>query len=98
MSKYILSESAKEDLIRIHQYGTKRFGEKQADKYFNEFFDCFESIAKNPFAFESVDYIRQGYRKCVCGVDTVFFRISNNTVQIIAVLGKQDIDKLKNSW
>jgi toxin ParE1/3/4 len=89
MSKYILSESAKEDLIRIHQYGTKRFG---------EFFDCFESIAKNPFAFESVDYIRKGYRKCVCGVDTVFFRISNNSVQIIAVIGKQDIDKLKNNW
>lgn len=98
MSKYILSESAKEDLIRIHQYGTKRFGEKQADKYFNEFFDYFESIAKNPFAFESVDYIRKGYRKCVCGVDIVFFRISNNTVQIIAVIGKQDIDKLKNNW
>ncbi len=98
MSKYILSESAKEDLIRIHQYGTKRFGEKQADKYFNEFFDYFESIAKNPFAFESVDYIRKEYRKCVCGVDTVFFRISNNTVQIMAVIGKQDIDKLKNSW
>ena len=58
MIKYALSESAKEDLIRIHQYGTKRFGEKQADKYFNEFFDYFESISKKPFAFESVDYIR----------------------------------------
>ena len=98
MIKYILSESAKEDLIRIHQYGTKRFGEKQADKYFNEFYDYFESITKNPFAFESVDYIRKGYRKCVYGVDTIFFRISNDTVQIIAIIGKQDIDKLKNSW
>jgi toxin ParE1/3/4 len=98
MIKYVLSESAKEDLIRIHQYGTKRFGEKQADKYFNEFFAYFESISKKPFAFESVDYIRTGYRKCVCGVDTIFFRISNDTVQIIAIVGKQDIDKLKNSW
>jgi len=98
MSKYVLSNTAKEDLIRIHQYGTKRFGENQADKYFSDFFECFESIAKNPFAFESVDYIREGYRKCVCGVDTVFFRISTNSVQIIAVIGKQDIDKLKNSW
>lgn len=98
MAKYVVSKSAKEDLIRIHQYGTKNFGEKQADKYFNEFFDCFEIIAKNPFAFESVDCTREGYRKCVCGSDTIYFRISKNIVQIMAIIGKQDIDELKNSW
>ena len=98
MAKYLLSESAKEDLIRIHQYGTKKFGVKQADKYFNDFFDCFDSIAKNPFAFESVDYIRKGYRRCVCGVDSVFFRLENEVVQIIAIVGRQDLDELKNSW
>ena len=85
-------------MIRIHQYGTTRFGEKQADQYFNEFYHYFELITKKPFAFESVDYIRKGYRKCVCVVDTIFFRISNDTVQILAIIGKQEIDKLKNSW
>ncbi|WP_070138191.1 type II toxin-antitoxin system RelE/ParE family toxin [Crocinitomix algicola] len=98
MAKYLLSESAKEDLIRIHQYGTKKFGVKQADKYFNDFFDCFDSIAKNPFAFESVDYIRKGYRRCVFGVDSVFFRLENEVVQIIVIVGRQDLDELKNSW
>ena len=98
MAKYLLTESAKEDLIRIHHYGTKKFGEKQADKYFNDFFDCFETIANNPFAFESVEYIRKGYRRCVCGVDSVFFRIESDVVQIIAIVGKQDLDELKNSW
>lgn len=98
MAKYLLGESAKEDLIRIHQYGTKKFGVKQADKYFNDFFDCFDSIAKNPFAFESVDYIRKGYRRCVFGVDSVFFRLENEVVQIIVIVGRQDLDELKNSW
>ena len=98
MAKYLLTESAKEDLIRIHHYGTKKFGEKQADKYFNNFFDCFETIANNPFAFESVEYIRKGYRRCVCGVDSVFFRLESDVVQIIAIVGKQDLDELKNSW
>lgn len=98
MSNYLLSELAKKDLIRIHQYGTEKFGEKQADKYFNEFFNCFESIAKNPFAFESVDYIRPGYRRCVCGVDSVYFRISNHVTQIMAIIGKQDIEELKRNW
>tara|TARA_Y100000815_G_C13344924_1_gene501663 strand:- start:3144 stop:3299 length:156 start_codon:yes stop_codon:yes gene_type:complete len=49
MANYILSNVAKEDLIRIHQYGIQRFGMQQADKYFYSFFDYFEAIAKNPF-------------------------------------------------
>jgi toxin ParE1/3/4 len=32
MIKYRISNEAKEDLIRIHQYGVKKFGERQADK------------------------------------------------------------------
>jgi toxin ParE1/3/4 len=33
MVKYKLSNVAKEDLIRIHHYGVKQFGIKQADQY-----------------------------------------------------------------
>jgi len=36
MGNYKLSENAKADLIRIHQYGVREFGEAQADKYFIE--------------------------------------------------------------
>ena len=46
MANYKLSMVAKEDLIRIHHYGVKTFGLKQADKYFNSFFVHFELIAK----------------------------------------------------
>jgi toxin ParE1/3/4 len=62
MSKYKLSNVAKEDLIRIHHYGIKKFGVKQADKYFNTFFDHFDLIAERPFSFEAIDYIKPGYR------------------------------------
>ena len=65
MTKYRLSNVAKEDLIRIYQYGVKQFGLTQADKYFNTFFEYFDIIAQRPFSFESVDYIRAGYRRCV---------------------------------
>jgi len=58
MADYRLSNEAKNDLIRIHQYG---FGEIQADKYFNTFFDYFNMIAERPFSYESVDYIKEGY-------------------------------------
>ena len=43
MAKYRLSNQAKEDLIRIHHYGVKKFGMSQADKYFDSFFEHFPS-------------------------------------------------------
>ncbi len=75
MENYRLSEEAKDDLIRIHQYGMQQFGEIQADKYFLAFFEQFEVIATQPYLFQSVDFIREGYRRCVCGVDSIIYRI-----------------------
>ncbi|MCH6199443.1 type II toxin-antitoxin system RelE/ParE family toxin [Aquiflexum sp. LQ15W] len=94
MADYRLSNAAKEDLIRIHHYGAGRFGVIQADKYFNAFFDYFEMIAEIPYSFESVDYIRKGYRRCPCGSDTIYFRITDNVVEIMAIVGMQDLNNL----
>lgn len=94
MADYRLSNDAREDLIRIHQYGVRKFGTRQADRYFHAFFDCFDRIANNPYHFESVDYIRLGYRRCVCGVDSIYFRIYQDTVEIISIIGRQDIDQI----
>ena len=92
MAKYRLSNEAKEDLIRIHQYGIKRFGIVQADKYFDSFFEYFEMIAERPFSFESVDYLKKGYRRCVCGVDSIYFKINEDT-RDNGYCGKTDLNK-----
>jgi toxin ParE1/3/4 len=94
MAEYRLSNSAKDDLIRIHHFGIEKFGILQADKYFDSFFDYFENIAQRPFSFESVDYIKKGYRRCPCGSDTIYFRIDNNRVEIMAIVGMQDLKSL----
>ena len=94
MDKYRLSNEAKEDLIRIHHYGVEQFGIIQADKYFDTFFEYFDIIAKRPFSFESVDYIRSGYRRCVCGVDSIYFRVENGIVEIMAIVGRQDLNNI----
>ncbi|WP_026905444.1 type II toxin-antitoxin system RelE/ParE family toxin [Pedobacter glucosidilyticus] len=94
MVKYRLSIEAKEDLIRIHHYGVEKFGLSQADKYFNIFFEYFEIIAQRPFSFETVDYIKTGYRRCVCGSDSIYFRISNDMVEIMAIVGRQDLNNI----
>jgi len=89
-----LSNQAKEDLIRIHTYGTYKFGISQADKYFNSFFEYFESISENPFSFKTVDHIRERYRRCPCRSDSIYFRLTQNTIEIMAIIGKQDLDKI----
>lgn len=94
MAKYRLSNEAKGDLIRIHHYGVEKFGMTQADKYFNAFFEYFDIIAQQPFSFESVDYIKKGYRRCVCGVDSIYFKIENGTVEIMAIIGRQDLNNI----
>jgi len=91
MTDYRLSNEAKRDLIRIHHYGVDRFGMAQADKYYQSFFECFDNIAQRPFSFESVDHIKKGYRRCVCGADSIYYRIMNETVEIMAIIGKQDL-------
>ena len=95
MANYKLSITAKEDLIRIYRYGVKKFGEVQAEKYFNNFFEYFDVISENPYSFEAVDYIRNGYRRCVCGSDSIFYRLnSEEVVEIMAIIGQQDFDGL----
>lgn len=94
MAEYKLSNEAKEDLIRIHQFGVIKFGIDQADKYFDSFFECFDLIAQQPFSFEAVDYIKRGYRRCVCGSDSIFYRINEDMVEIMAILGRQKSDEI----
>ncbi|MDR6301811.1 type II toxin-antitoxin system RelE/ParE family toxin [Mesonia maritima] len=94
MANYRLSNLAKKDLIRIHQYGVQKFGVNQADKYFETFFEYFEIIAKQPYSFESVEFIKKGYRRCICGSDSIYYKINNDTVEIMAIIGSQDLNNI----
>ena len=61
------------------------------------FFEHFEVLAENPFQYPAVNEIRQGYRRSVCGTDSVYYRVTNeetSVVEIMAIIGKQDV----NQW
>lgn len=93
MANYRLSPTAKEDLERIWFYGLEIWGERAADRYIEAFFDQFEKIAAEPLLHQAVDEIRDGYRRCVCGRDNIYYRLDGEDVEIMAVLGQQDLDK-----
>jgi toxin ParE1/3/4 len=94
MGNYRITEDAKEDLRRIYRHGVLAFGETQADKYYDSFFERFEQIAEHPYLYPSVDFIREGYRRSVCGVDSIFYRVVGDTVEIMNILGRQNIDDI----
>lgn len=94
MYNYFLSNDAKEDLRRIYYYGVISFGVVQADKYFNMIHDCFDKIESNPYMFPTVGFIEKDFRFCVCGVDTIYYKImQDNSIEIITIIGKQDFPK-----
>lgn len=90
MYHYDLTEQAKEDLLRIYEYGIGQFGLDQADKYFDMMHDCFDKIAKNPFLFPLVSNIKSNYYKFVCGVDAIYYTINSNGIVITTIIGRQD--------
>ena len=89
MNEYLLNEDAKEDLWRIYEYGRNTFGSTQADKYYNMMLLSFERIASNNLMFP-ISQQNLSYRSCVCGVDTIYFKINNNVVEIMAIIGMQN--------
>ena len=90
MFSYKLNIQAEEDLARIFEYGMGRFGLSQANKYYDMLFDCFSKIASNPYLFPEAIRFRQGYRYCVCGVDTIFYKINVDAIEIMAIIGRQN--------
>jgi toxin ParE1/3/4 len=90
MATYKLSPDAEDDLYRIWVYGAHNFGVAQADKYYKAFFLQFDLIAQDPLIYPAVDYIKEGYRRGVSGVDSIYYRINGDIVEIMAIIGRQD--------
>lgn len=94
MAGYKLNHAARDDIKRIYQRGVTDFGEGRADSYYAALFDRFDIIAEKPYMYPAVDHIRDGYRRSVCGVDSIYYRILDGDVEIMRVLGRQDLLEL----
>jgi toxin ParE1/3/4 len=89
MANYRLSPEAEGDIIRIHQYGFRQFGLPQADKYIASLYQRFEEIAANPLMYPE-DAEHEGYRRSVYDQDVIYYRVADDHVVMIAILGRQD--------
>lgn len=89
----VIRENAKDDLRRIWRYGVETWGLEAADTYLETFDDHFQKLTEQPLRHPPVDDLRPGYRRSVCGKDSVYYRIVDSTVEIMAILGNQDTKK-----
>jgi toxin ParE1/3/4 len=90
MPSYRLSKRAEDDIKRIYRYGIETFGQQQADIYFDALFEKFDSIAQSPSIYQAIDAIRPGYRRCVFGAHTIYYRSDDTGTVIARILGREN--------
>lgn len=93
VARYRLSKLAEEDLLGIAEYGDEHFGIAQSDRYRDQLKQRFSVLAEQPYLYQSVEHIQPGYRRSVCGKHSIYYRIDEQGVEIMRVLGRQDIKK-----
>ena len=93
MASYRLSPNAAADLELIWLYGLEQWGVTQADEYIEALYQRFSELVKNPRQYPAVDEIYRGYRRSVCGSDCIYYRIDGADFEIMAVIGRQDLEK-----
>jgi len=93
MGSYLLSKAAEQDLTGIAIYGDEQFGIAQSNRYRDQLKQRFSTIAEHPSKYPAVNHIRKGYRRSVCGVHSIYYRIAGVSVEIMRILKKQDPNK-----
>ena len=90
---YLIGKKALADLDEIWLYTVETWSLTQADRYFSLIFDEIDHICEHPTSGKSMDHIRKGYRASKVKSHLVFYRVIDNTIEIIRILHeKMDID------
>ncbi len=93
MPKYRLTQKAEHDLLNIASYGIEQFGVERSRQYYNKLKQHFDKLAEQPELYPLVEHVRKGYRRSICGVHSIYYRIDQESVEIVRVLGRQDPTK-----
>ncbi len=95
--QYVISKKALSDAEEIWFYTAEKWSVDQANRYYNLIFDEINFICKNIDAGKSMEHVRKGYRASKVKSHLIFYRILNNTVEIIRILHERmDIENRLN--
>ena len=83
---YVISKKAVPDLEELWLYTVEKWSAGQADRYYNLIFDEINYICKNSDAGKSMEHVRKGYRASKVKSHLIFYKISNDTIEIVRIL------------
>jgi toxin ParE1/3/4 len=94
---YVISKKAISDLEEIWLFTVEKWSVAQADRYYNLIFDEINFICQNSDSEKSMEHIRKGYRASKVKSHLIFYRILNNTIEVIRILHERmDIENRLN--
>ena len=86
MGTFRLTQFALADLRSIGRYTELTWGREQRNRYLAKLDKGFHILAERPQRGRSCDHIRFGYRKYPIGRHLVFYRESQEEIEIIRIL------------
>lgn len=93
MSEYRLSDDAEHDLAEIYRRGFWRFGEHQADKFYNQLFDSLELLASFPLSGRSAEEIYPELRRVEINPYVIFYLPRAYGVYVLRFLRQSQVAK-----
>ncbi len=94
---FVITKKAISDLEEIWLYTVEKWSIEQADRYYNLIFDEISFICKNRAAGKSMEHVRKGYRTSKVKSHLIFYRVINDTIEIVRILHERmDIENRLN--
>jgi toxin ParE1/3/4 len=86
MTAYIVSPRAQRDIDDIWDYTANQWNVRQAEIYLRQVQHAIETVATEPKIARSCDDIRPGYWKYPAGSHVLFFRLTENGINVVRIL------------
>ena len=93
MSEYRLSDEAEHDVAEMYRRGFWKFGEHQADKFYNQLFDSLELLASFPETGRSADDIYPELRRIEFNPYVIFYVPRDYGVYVLRLMRQSQIVK-----
>ena len=94
---FVITKKAVSDLEKIWLYTVEKWSIQQADRYYNLIFDEINYFCKNFNAGKSIEHVRKDYRASKVKSHLIFYRVLNDTIEVIRILHEQmDIENRLN--
>lgn len=90
MKNYRLTNAAQQDMDQLLDKGIDDYGIEAAIDYYDKIERRFIFLVEQPYQYPAVNEIRVGYRRTVCGVHSIYYRIDPEEIVIARILKKQN--------